>query len=192
MGFSDFKAEFNLMYFSFNVLAHNELVPLFGLVINKRWGIDNKKDAITFLEAAIDHPNKFVAVDCETTGLYPRDGYILGISVSYRKDHGAYILTDIIDEEIERLFQLLFDKKTVVFHNAKFDLAMLEYHFNFKFPKFEDTMLLHYCLEEQPGTHGLKQLATDGSSRAQSCLGVMHHFGNGVPRDDKAAAKWFK
>ena len=112
-----------------------------------------------FLWDALNHDNKFVAVDCETTGLYPRDGYILGISVSYRKDHGAYILTDIIDEAIEDLFQRLFDKKTVVFHNAKFDLAMLEYHFNFKFPKFEDTMLLHYCLEEQPGTHGLKQLA---------------------------------
>jgi TPR repeat protein len=38
---------------------------------------------------------------------------------------------------------------------------------------------------------GLKQLAADGSSRAQSCLGVIHHFGNGVPKDDKAAVKWF-
>ena len=38
---------------------------------------------------------------------------------------------------------------------------------------------------------GLKQLATDGSSRAQSCLGVMHHFGNGVSKDDKAAVKWY-
>jgi len=39
---------------------------------------------------------------------------------------------------------------------------------------------------------GLKQLAADGSFRAQSCLGVMHHFGNGVSKDDKAAVKWFK
>ena len=38
-------------------------------------------------------------------------------------------------------------------------LAMLEYHFNFVFPDFEDTMLLHYCLDEVPGGHGLKQLA---------------------------------
>ena len=126
---------------------------------NQAYGIDNAVDAMTFLWSAINHENKFVAIDTETTGLYPRDGYILGISVSYQKDHGAYIVSDIIDEEIERLFQILFDKKRVVFHNAKFDLAMLEYHFNFKFPNFEDTMLLHYCLEEQPGTHGLKQLA---------------------------------
>jgi DNA polymerase I-like protein with 3'-5' exonuclease and polymerase domains len=55
--------------------------------------------------------------------------------------------------------QKIFDTKQVVFHNAKFDLAFFEYHFGFKFPKFHDTMLLHYCLEEVPGTHGLKQLA---------------------------------
>ena len=36
---------------------------------------------------------------------------------------------------------------------------MLEYHFNFEFPRVEDTMLLHYLLNENPGTHGLKQLA---------------------------------
>ena len=126
---------------------------------DKCFGIDDSNKAIQFLQDAIKHENKFVAIDTETTGLYPRDGYVLGISISYQKDHGAYIVSDIIDEEIESLFQELFDKKTVVFHNAKFDLAMLEYHFNFKFPNFEDTMLLHYCLEEQPGTHGLKQLA---------------------------------
>ena len=29
----------------------------------------------------------------------------------------------------------------------------------FVFPEYEDTMLLHYCLEEAVGTHGLKPLA---------------------------------
>jgi len=38
-------------------------------------------------------------------------------------------------------------------------MAFFEYHFNFKFPRFEDTMLLHYLIDENPGTHGLKQLA---------------------------------
>ena len=126
---------------------------------DKCYGITDKDVLSKFLMDAIDHPNDYVAIDTETTGLYPRDGYILGISCSYEKDHGAYIDTSIITEHEEKLFQDLFDKKTVVFHNAKFDLAMLEYHFGFTFPHFEDTMLLHYCLEEQPGTHGLKQLA---------------------------------
>jgi DNA polymerase I-like protein with 3'-5' exonuclease and polymerase domains len=55
--------------------------------------------------------------------------------------------------------QELFNKKTVVFHNAKFDLQWFIYHFNFNFPKFEDTMLMHYMFDENPGTHGLKTLA---------------------------------
>lgn len=126
---------------------------------DKSYGITDTKVLKEFLQKALDHPNTFVAIDTETTGLYPRDGYVMGISCSYEKDHGAYISTDCVDEEAEQMFQELFYKKRVVFHNAKFDLAMLEYHFGFKFPNFEDTMLLHYCLEEQPGTHGLKQLA---------------------------------
>ena len=122
-------------------------------------GIDTKAEAMQFLEAALAHPNQFIGLDSETTGLYPRDGHMIGFSLSYEKDKGAYVLTDIIDEEVEQLMQKIFDTKQVVFHNAKFDLAFFEYHFGFKFPKFHDTMLLHYCLEEVPGTHGLKQLA---------------------------------
>ena len=122
-------------------------------------GIDNVQELYRFLDNALTHDNQFIALDSETTGLYPRDGHMIGFSISYEKDKGAYILTDVIDETAEHLMQQLFEKKTVVFHNAKFDLAFFEYHFNFKFPRFHDTMLLHYCLEEQPGTHGLKQLA---------------------------------
>jgi DNA polymerase I-like protein with 3'-5' exonuclease and polymerase domains len=122
-------------------------------------GIDTKIEAMQFLEAALAHPNQFIGLDSETTGLYPRDGHMIGFSLSYEKDKGAYVLTDIIDEEVEELMQKIFDTKQVVFHNAKFDLAFFEYHFGFKFPNFHDTMLLHYCLEEVPGSHGLKQLA---------------------------------
>ena len=122
-------------------------------------GIDTVEELYTFLDNALKHENQFIGLDSETTGLYPRDGYMIGFSMSYEKNKGAYILTDIIDEKAERMMQELFDKKAVVFHNAKFDLAFFEYHFNFKFPHFEDTMLLHYCINEVPGTHGLKQLA---------------------------------
>ena len=123
------------------------------------WGIQDTAEANAFFQAAIDAPLSYVALDSETTGLYPRDGYILGLSLSYEADRGAYIDTDCLDEESERLLQELFDKKIIVFHNAKFDIGFFEYHFNFKFPRFEDTMLLHYLIDENPGTHGLKQLA---------------------------------
>jgi DNA polymerase I-like protein with 3'-5' exonuclease and polymerase domains len=123
------------------------------------WGIQDTAEANAFFQAAIDAPSPYVALDSETTGLYPRDGHMLGISLSYERDRGAYIDTECFDEESERLLQELFHKKIVVFHNAKFDMAFFEYHFNFEFPRFEDTMLLHYLIDENPGTHGLKQLA---------------------------------
>ena len=122
------------------------------------WGIQDTTQANEFFQAAIDSDSPYVALDSETTGLYPRDGHMLGLSLSYERDRGAYIDTECLDEESERLLQELFDKKIVVFHNAKFDMAFFEYHFNFKFPRFEDTMLLHYLIDENPGTHGLKQL----------------------------------
>lgn len=127
--------------------------------MDKIYGITETEHLVRFLKDAINSPNPFIALDSETTGLYPRNGYVLGISLSYERDHGAYIDSNCIDDEASNLFQELFNKKTVVFHNAKFDLAFMRYHFNWEFPNYEDTMLLHYCIDENPGTHGLKQLA---------------------------------
>src|SRR6266704_1911402 len=37
-----------------------------------------------------------------------------------------------------------------------------------------------------------RPLAEQGDPRAQSMLGVMYHFGQGVPRDYTEAAQWFR
>jgi len=126
---------------------------------DKCYGIQDKETAIAYIQKAIDHPLSYVALDSETSALYCRDGYMLGFSLSYEPDHGIYCDADVIDEDVEAKMQELFNKKTVVFHNAKFDLQWFIYHFNFEFPNFEDTMLMHYMFDENPGTHGLKQLA---------------------------------
>ena len=123
------------------------------------FGIQDTEIANDYIRDAIAHSGSFVALDSETTGLYPRDGHMLGISLCFDGVRGAYIDTDCFNDETESLLQELFSRKSVVFHNAKFDMAFFEYHFNFKFPNFEDTMLLHYLIDENPGTHGLKQLA---------------------------------
>jgi DNA polymerase I-like protein with 3'-5' exonuclease and polymerase domains len=123
------------------------------------FGIQDTEEANEFFKAAIKHDCPYIALDSETTGLYPRNGHMLGLSLSYNGVTGAYIDTNCLDADSEHLLQTLFDKKIVVFHNAKFDLAFFEYHFNFKFPRFEDTMLLHYLIDENPGGHGLKQLS---------------------------------
>lgn len=123
------------------------------------YGITTEEEALIYVRAALASSNPFVALDSETTCLYPRDGYVLGISLCYERDHGAYILSDAITDAVSDLLQQLFLKKTVIFHNAKFDRGMLTYHFGWIFPDYEDTMLLHYCIDENPGNHGLKSLA---------------------------------
>lgn len=122
-------------------------------------GIEDEDEALVYINEAIEHPNKYCAVDCETTGLYPRNGYLQGVSISFKKDWGAYISADCFTEKVVAAFQKLIDTKIIVFHNAKFDIPFIEFHLGVKFKDFEDTMLLHYCLDENPGTHGLKQLA---------------------------------
>ena len=122
-------------------------------------GIEDKQEALDYIQYCIDAPYDFAGIDSETTGLYPRDGYILGISLSGYPDTGCYINADVMDDEVIEKLQELCHKKDMVFHNAKFDIPMFEYHFNLEVPKFQDTMLLHYMLEENPGTHGLKILA---------------------------------
>lgn len=123
------------------------------------FGIRTEEEALAYLQEAIDHSNPFVGLDSETTGFYPRDGHVIGVSLAYRRDYGAYIDSDCITEAVEAKFQELFLKKKVIFHNAKFDLAFFNYHFGWVFPDYEDTMLLHYCLDENPGNHSLKTLA---------------------------------
>lgn len=100
---------------------------------------------------------KDVIVDIETSSLYPREGYILGIAMTYKEKRGIYIESDCIDDEIECLMQKIFDTRNIIFHNAKFDMKWLTYHFNFTFKLWQDTMLMHYLLNENE-SHELKYL----------------------------------
>lgn len=123
------------------------------------FGIQDEKRALAYIEEVSNQPFTYIGLDSETSALYPRDGHMLGISLCGSHNTGAYISTDCISEDVYDALQALFIKKTVVFHNAKFDLAWFDYHFGFSFPSVEDTMLLHYTLDERPGNHGLKGLA---------------------------------
>jgi DNA polymerase I-like protein with 3'-5' exonuclease and polymerase domains len=124
-------------------------------------GIQDRDEAKTFLLEILEQPSgTFVAIDTETTALAPRDGYILGISLSYKLNHGRYISTDCIDDELTELLQQICDFHTMVFHNRKFDEKWLRYHFSLEFKESShDTMVMHYVLDETQGSHGLKVLA---------------------------------
>ena len=122
-------------------------------------GTQDTEEAKAWIKAALAANPKQIALDSETNGLYPRNGHMIGISMSYTGKDGIYIDTECFDEEIESLLYKLFYTRKVIFHNAKFDMAFFQYHFGFEFPDFEDTMLLHYLIDENPGGHGLKQLS---------------------------------
>ena len=123
-------------------------------------GINNSEEALAFLEEVLDSAVDVVAMDTETTALYPRDGYVLGLSISYKKQHGRYILCDIMDDRHLDVIHKIIENYTVVFHNMKFDYKMIKYHLgiDFKRNKVHDTMVMHYVLDETD-SHGLKQLA---------------------------------
>ena len=126
----------------------------------KYLGISDTDKAIDFLKEVLDNAEGYVAMDTETTCLYPRDGYVLGLSVSYKAKHGAYISTDCLDSICIDLLLEIIAKYNIVFHNMKFDIKMIEYHIGIKFDRsrVHDTMLMHYVLDEND-SHGLKPLA---------------------------------
>jgi len=123
-------------------------------------GIINTDQAIKFLQEVLSNAKGYVAMDTETTALYPRDGYVLGLSVSYKGKHGAYISTDCLDSVCTSILEQIIEKYDIVFHNMKFDIKMIEYHIGIIFnrARVHDTMLMHYALDEND-SHGLKPLA---------------------------------
>lgn len=123
-------------------------------------GINDTKEAIRFLREVLEKAQGYVAWDTETTALYPRDGYVLGLSLTYTNRQGRYILTDCLDDVCLSLLQKIANTFYTVFHNMKFDFKMIKYHLGIDFPRdrVHDTMLLHYVLDEN-SSHGLKQLA---------------------------------
>jgi len=123
-------------------------------------GIDSEQEAHEFLTEVLENAQGVVAIDTETTGLYPRDGYVLGVSISYKPNHGRYISCDCLGETNALLLQKICSEFTIVFHNMKFDYKMLKYHLDLEFDRsrVHDTMVMHYVLDETDN-HGLKELA---------------------------------
>ena len=123
-------------------------------------GIDDTNQAKAYLQEILANAQGYVAWDTETTALYPRDGYVLGVSLTYKAKQGRYITTDCMDEECIELLQRIANEFYTIFHNMKFDYKMIQYHLDITFPrdKVHDTMVMHYALDETD-SHGLKQLA---------------------------------
>lgn len=123
-------------------------------------GISNAEEALDYLNEILENAVDIVAWDTETTALYPRDGYVLGLSLTYKEQQGRYILCDILDDRHLTALKEIIKKYDTVFHNMKFDFKMIRYHLGIDFDRsrVHDTMVMHYVLDETD-SHGLKQLA---------------------------------
>lgn len=127
-------------------------------------GIQDTEEALDYLEevlqAVYTNRETVVALDTETTALYPRDGYVLGLSIAYQENRGRYISTECFDDTcIAILKNIIKGCKSITFHNMKFDYKMIFYHLGIDFDrsKVDDTMVMHYLLDEN-SPHGLKPL----------------------------------
>ena len=144
------------------VAAFSKIKPILedenvGQEIQKDYQFIETQDQL--LKAIPDYDDvDTIVVDIETTSLSARTGVVIGIAISSREHQGHFISLEVVNNNYDYFFDL-FANKRCVFHNAKFDIQFLEDSLGFVFDRWEDTMLLHYCLEEAVGTHGLKTLA---------------------------------
>lgn len=152
------KPEFDMALAKIHKIVSGEIT---SLEFSGR-GITDAEEALEYLTFLVDNPQyDVIALDTEGTALSPRNGYVLGVSLTHTKDQGVYILTDIMDDRHLEALQLLADTRTIVMHNLKYDRKMVEYHLGVKFrkpDKLHDTMCMHYVLDENDA-HGLKHLA---------------------------------
>lgn len=101
-----------------------------------------------------------IAMDTEVSGFNPKNPdmnkvRLDGIGI-YSENHKAYISVELLGVDFEQLLQT----KEIIFHNAKFDITVLEYHgFDISNLKFHDTMLMAWLSNENRHSFGLKQLA---------------------------------
>lgn len=111
-----------------------------------------KLDLVTDIEVDIDkdnsfdHPNKYGLL-CVGLCWEPNFAVILG--------ENACAVEEVLDALAD-----LFETCNLDGQNLKFDLAGLQPKIG-AFPPHFDTMLAHYCLDERPGTHGLKDMLVE-------------------------------
>jgi DNA polymerase-1 len=105
-------------------------------------------------------------LDLETSGFDPWNDKILCVALGYgAAPYKALIVTQELAYSPEGIAALskLFNDQSIdwVFQNGKFDIRFLNEQLKTAPEITEDTLLLHYTLDERLGTHGLKELSQE-------------------------------
>ena len=120
--------------------------------------LESESSILKYLDEVVEDNPEYIALDTECSALYPRDGYVLGISMTHKSYQGVYMDAMYITDKVLEKLQGIINNTKVIFQNAKFDIKMLFYHFGLFFTDWDDTMLQHFTLDEN-SPHGLKPLA---------------------------------
>lgn len=156
-----------------------------ALELGKDWVIWEGQD-ISFKKGSV------IALDIESAGDIDNDtfaaGRILSIAL-WNGKFGAVIPEELAETpESAELIERLCRDCIVVCHNGTFDMPYLSKRLAINVYHHEDTLLMHFVLDNLAGEHGLKPLArrwlraADWDSDAKSYLKHGAYFEN-IPRD---------
>lgn len=156
-----------------------------GLKQGEDWVIWQGED-ITF------KPCTLIALDIESAGDIDEDtfaaGHILSIAL-WNGKFGVVIPEELAEtDKATELIKRLCDTCTVICHNGTFDMPYLSKRLGIRVYHHEDTLLMHFVLDNLAGEHGLKPLARrwlraeDWDSDAKSYLKGGAYFEN-IPRE---------
>ncbi len=127
------------------------------------------------LQTYVDHLLKFkfpIVADLETSNINLQDstpnewwnGYILCLALCWRPGEVVIVPERLFNSRttLKILKPLLERKEGLVGHNLKFDVLYLKhyYHGDIEIHIAQDTLLMHYVLDERKGTHALTSKLT--------------------------------
>ena len=156
-----------------------------GLKQGEDWVIWQGED-ITF------KPGTLIALDIESAGDIDEDTFAAGRILSIALWNGKFGV--VIPEELAEtdkaadLIKRLCETCTVICHNGTFDMPYLSKRLGIHVYHHEDTLLMHFVLDNLAGEYGLKPLARrwlraeDWDSDAKSYLKGGAYFEN-IPRE---------
>lgn len=156
-----------------------------ALELGKDWVIWEGQD-ISFKKGSV------IALDIESAGDIDNDTFAAGRILSIALWNGKFGV--VIPEELAEtpesaeLIERLCRDCIVVCHNGTFDMPYLSKRLGIRVYHHEDTLLMHFVLDNLANEHGLKPLArrwlraADWDSDAKSYLKVGAYFEN-IPRD---------
>lgn len=156
-----------------------------GPELGKDWVIWEGQD-ISFKKGSV------IALDIESAGDIDNDTFAAGRILSIALWNGKFgvVIPEELAETAEsaELIERLYRDCIIVCHNGTFDMPYLSKRLGINVYHHEDTLLMHFVLDNLAGEHGLKPLArrwlraADWDSDAKSYLKHGAYFEN-IPRE---------